>query len=130
MVSAPGLAGIRRTIGGAPKQKQALLLEQLRPSVRGHTSGHASGQRAGARDGALLLVGFAGGFRRSELVALDVDDVEETEDGLRVTTRCSKSAQEGEGREMALGHAVIEVRARLPSPGRGDGRAERGEHPQ
>ena len=44
----------------------------------------------GLRDRALLLVGFAGAFRRSELVALDVADIEETETGLLVTIRHSK----------------------------------------
>src|SRR5438046_2309566 len=47
----------------------------------------------GLRDRALLLLGFAGAFRRSELVALDVADLEETEDGLRVTIRRSKTDQ-------------------------------------
>jgi integrase len=39
------------------------------------------------RDRALLLIGFAGVFRRSELVALNVEDIEETADGLRITIR-------------------------------------------
>jgi len=52
--------------------------------------------RSGTR--ALLLIGFAGAFRRSELVALDVEDVEEVPEGLRVTIRRSKTDQEGRGR--------------------------------
>ena len=47
------------------------------------------------RDRALLLSGFAGAFRRFELVALDVEDVEEVPEGLRVTIRRSKTDQEG-----------------------------------
>jgi hypothetical protein len=47
-----------------------------------------------------LLVGFSGGFRRSELVALDVADVTDTEDGLKILIRRSKSDQEGEGRTL------------------------------
>jgi hypothetical protein len=43
------------------------------------------------------LLGFAGAFRRSELVALDVADIEETETGLLVTIRSSKTDQEGQG---------------------------------
>jgi integrase len=46
----------------------------------------------GARDRAVLLLGFAGAFRRSELVALNVSDLEETEERLRVTIRKSKTA--------------------------------------
>jgi integrase len=56
----------------------------------------------GLRDRVLLVVGFAGAFRRSELVALDVDDVAETTDGLVVTIRGSKTDQEGDGASIGL----------------------------
>lgn len=49
------------------------------------------------RDRALILLGFAGAFRRSELAALCLADISETEDGLRVALRQSKTDQEGEG---------------------------------
>jgi integrase len=51
----------------------------------------------GKRDRALLLVGFAGAFRRSELTQLQASDIVETEDGLRIRLRQSKTDQEGEG---------------------------------
>jgi hypothetical protein len=47
-------------------------------------------------------VGFAGAFRRSELVSLDVGDVQFTGDGLVITLRFSKTDQEGEGRKVGL----------------------------
>jgi integrase len=56
----------------------------------------------GVRDRALLLVGFAGAFRRSELVSLDVGDVEIRREGLLVTLRRSKTDQEAAGREVAI----------------------------
>jgi integrase len=56
----------------------------------------------GVRDRALLLIGFAGGFRRSELTALDAADVAGTRDGLVVTIRRSKTDQEGEGRKIGV----------------------------
>jgi integrase len=56
----------------------------------------------GARDRALLLLGFAGAFRRSELVALAVVDLDFTRDGLVVTLRRSKTHQEGEGRKLGV----------------------------
>jgi site-specific recombinase XerD len=67
----------------------------------------------GLRDRALLLLGFAGAFRRSELVALDVDDLRETEGGLLVTIRRSKTDQEGQGRTIAIarGSVACPVRA-------------------
>jgi integrase len=54
------------------------------------------------RDRALLLLGFAGAFRRSELVALNVADLEETEGGLKITIRRSKTDQEGHGETIAI----------------------------
>jgi hypothetical protein len=50
----------------------------------------------------VLLLGFAGAFRRSELVALDVADIEETPEGLLVTIRRSKTDQKGLGRKVAI----------------------------
>jgi integrase len=49
------------------------------------------------RDRAILLVGFAGAFRRSELAGLTLDDIQFTNDGLVITLRHSKTDQEGEG---------------------------------
>jgi integrase len=62
----------------------------------------ASGRLADLRDRALLLLGFAGAFRRSELVALDVEDIEQTTEGLRVTVRRGKTDQEGQGAVIAI----------------------------
>ena len=55
---------------------------------------------AGTRDRALLLLGFAGALRRSELVGLNVEDLDFREEGLVITVRRSKTDQEGEGREI------------------------------
>ena len=56
----------------------------------------------GLRDQALLLVGFAGGFRRSELVALNVGDLKFTDEGNAVTLRRSKTDQEGASRKLGI----------------------------
>jgi site-specific recombinase XerD len=56
----------------------------------------------GARDRALLALGFAGAFRRSELVALQVEDLAPCADGLRVTVRRSKTDQEAQGQTIAI----------------------------
>jgi integrase len=68
---------------------------------------------AGVTARGLLLLGFGGAFRRSELVALNVADLEETEDGLRVTIRRSKTDQEGQGVTIAIvrGGACCPVKA-------------------
>jgi integrase len=54
------------------------------------------------RDRALLLIGFAGALRRSELVALDVEDISEDENGLRLRLRRSKTDQEGSSRVVGV----------------------------
>jgi len=56
----------------------------------------------GARDRALLLLGFHGAFRRSELVALNVDDVEISREGAAVMVRRSKTDQQGKGRVIEI----------------------------
>jgi hypothetical protein len=62
----------------------------------------AGGDMKGLRDRALLLTGFAGAFRRSELVALDCEDLEESELGFKVMIRHSKTDQEGAGQTIAI----------------------------
>ena len=56
----------------------------------------------GQRDRALLLVGFAGAFRRSELVGIDVEHVEFVAEGMVVTLPRSKTDQEGAGRKVGI----------------------------
>ena len=56
----------------------------------------------GKRDRALLLFGFASAMRRSELVGLQMDDIEDTDRGLLVTLRRSKTDQEGDEKATAL----------------------------
>lgn len=92
------MKGIRRTLGTAPTQKAPAVTAELRRMVA--TCPEAT--LAGRRDRALLLLGFAGAFRRSELVSLDVDALTETADGLRVRLRVSKTDQEGAGEEKGI----------------------------
>jgi site-specific recombinase XerC len=57
---------------------------------------------AGLRDRALLLVGFAGAFRRSELVSLDIADLAFVPSAVVITLRRSKTDQEGQGRAIGI----------------------------
>ncbi|HEV2545766.1 MAG TPA: site-specific integrase [Stellaceae bacterium] len=57
---------------------------------------------SGARDRAILLLGFAGALRRSELAALKVEDIEFLAEGMRVTIRRSKTDQEGKGQAVGI----------------------------
>ena len=57
---------------------------------------------AGLRDRALILLGFAAALRRTELVGLNVEDLEETEGGLCIRIARSKTDQEGQGTVIAI----------------------------
>ena len=90
------LRGIRRKIGAAVRQKRPLTVEIFEriPWRRGII---------GLRDRALLAVGLAGALRLRELVALNLEDVEEEkEQGYVITIRRSKTDQEGTGRQVAI----------------------------
>ncbi len=91
------LKGLRRTLGVAPSQKTPLVVETLAAAVA-----QLPRDLRGLLYRAVLLVGFAGAFRRSELVALDVQDLEFTREGMKVLLRRSKTDQEGRGRKVAL----------------------------
>jgi site-specific recombinase XerD len=93
------LKGIRRTLGTAQQTKAPLLTADVRRMLEALPE-----SLAGRRDRALLLLGFAGGFRRSELAALDVGDVQPTEDGLVVKLRRSETDPEGKGRDVGIPH--------------------------
>ena len=91
------MKGIRRALGTAQPGKEPLLTADLVAMLEALDDG-----LLGVRDRALLLVGYAGGFRRSELANLDAEDVTETEDGLVIRVRRSKTDPEGKGATVAL----------------------------
>jgi integrase len=89
--------GIRRSKGTAPRRVAPVMVDELR-----RMTSALPDSLIGKRDRALLVVGFAGALRRSELVALDVDAVEFGTDGLTITIRRSKTDQEGKGARIGL----------------------------
>jgi integrase len=90
-------AGIRRTLGTAQQGKAPAVVGELKLMLE-----QLPNTRVGLRDRALLLLGFAGAFRRSELVSLDVADLEFARAGLIVTLRKSKTDQEGRSRRLGI----------------------------
>ncbi len=91
------MRGIRRTVGTA-KVKKAPATAGVVVDMLAHVPDTLTGKR----DRALLLLGFACASRRSELVALQVADLELLSDGLRVTIRRSKTDQEGRGQTVGV----------------------------
>ncbi len=92
------LRGIRRTAGMSPTQKAPATAERIALMLASISTDNLRGKR----DRALLALGFAGAFRRSELVALDVTDLAFEPDGMRVVIKRSKTDQEGQGQEIAI----------------------------
>ena len=92
------LAGIRRTHGVRKGKKRAADADMLRDMLHGIDG---DSPRA-VRDRALLAIGMAGAFRRSELVALQLDEVAMVPEGIRVVIARSKTDQEGAGVEIAI----------------------------
>ena len=91
------LRGIRRRRGSAQREAKPLLRDDLFRVLDA-----LGNSLKDARDRALLLIGFAGGFRRSELVAIDVDAVEFVRQGAIITVRRSKTDQAAEGRKIGI----------------------------
>jgi site-specific recombinase XerD len=89
--------GIRRTLGTMAAQKAPALTADVRAMVA-----LAGAGLIGVRDRALILLGFAGAFRRTELVGLDFTDLDFGQDGLTIMLRRSKTDQEGQGRKLGI----------------------------
>jgi integrase len=90
------LQGIRRTYGSAQRRVTPALLHDVQAMVKG-----LHGLK-GMRDKALLLVGFAGAFRRSELVSIQVKDIHFVDEGIVIHLRRGKTDQMGKGRDIAI----------------------------
>jgi integrase len=93
------LGGLKRIKGTAQRQATPLIKEDLLMILE------TMGSRPkDVRDRALLLLGFAGGFRRSELIGLNCDDLVPVRQGLEVIIRRSKTDQSGAGRKIGIPH--------------------------
>jgi site-specific recombinase XerD len=122
------MKGIRRAHGTAQRQ----VAPATTPIVKAMVDSLPA-TLAGKRDQALTLLGFAGAFRRSELVSARVDDVAFTADGLVFTLRRSKTDQEGQGTRKGIPYGtnpstcpVRALRAWLDAAGITDGPLFRG----
>lgn len=89
--------GIRRTKGIEQKGKDPLLTRDILKLVA-----TCPDTLQGSRDVVIFLCGFAGAFRRSELVAIDIDDLERCKEGLLIHLNRSKTDQVGRGRDVGI----------------------------
>ena len=95
------LMGIKRSKGSNQKSKKPILINDLKLIINKIDENNQS-EKKKIRDKALILVGFSGGFRRSELVNIDYDDVEFVNEGVKIFVKRSKTDQSGEGMTKAI----------------------------
>lgn len=91
------MRGIRREHSIQQRQASPLLRDDLIALLNA-----LSGDVKDIRDGALLMIGFAAALRRSELAALNINDIEFVDEGIIVYIRKSKTDQEGHGRKISI----------------------------
>ena len=111
------LHGIKRVKGSHQKAKKPILINELKLIIN-VIDQYLSNNELGAvdciipessknirnkiRDKAIILVGFSGGFRRSELVNIDYEDIEFVTEGVKIFIKRSKTDQSGEGMIKAI----------------------------
>jgi len=95
------LMGIKRTNGSNQKGKKPLLINDLKLLIQAIDDSREKNIRK-IRDKALVLIGFSGGFRRSELVDIEYEDIEFVEEGVKIFVKRSKTDQSGEGMTKAI----------------------------
>ena len=95
------LMGIKRRKGSIQKGKKPLLINHLKAIIK-VIDEDKSEEIKKIRDKTIILTGFGGGFRRTELISIDYDDLEFVPEGLKITLRRSKTDQFGEGMVKGL----------------------------
>ena len=95
------LMGIKRVKGSIQKGKKPILINHLK-SIINVIDQQKISEIKKSRDKTIILVGFGGGFRRSELISIDHEDLEFVPEGLKITIKRSKTDQFGEGMVKGL----------------------------
>jgi len=95
------LMGIKRANGSNQKSKKPILISDLKALIKAIYQSLEKELRK-TRDKAIVLIGFSGGFRRSELVSIDYEDLEFVVEGVKIFVKRSKTDQSGEGMTKAI----------------------------
>ena len=102
------LMGIKRTKGSIQIGKKPILINHLKAIVN-VINELKTEENKKVRDKTLILVGFGGGFRRTELISIDYEDLEFVPEGVKITLRRSKTDQFGEGMIKGLPYFSSEI---------------------
>ena len=95
------IMGIKRRKGSIQKGKKPILISHLKKIIN-VIDQQDKEEIKKFRDRSIILIGFSGGFRRSEIVSLDCDDLDFLQEGLKISIKRSKTDQFGEGFTKAL----------------------------
>ena len=95
------LHGIKRIKGSNQKRKKPILINDLKLIINAIDQANQPEIKK-IRDKTIILIGFSGGFRRSEIVNIDYDDIEFVSEGLKIFIKRSKTDQSGEGMIKAI----------------------------
>ena len=95
------IMGIKRRKGSIQKGKKPLLISNLKKLIN-VIDEQDNEEIKKLRDRSIILIGFSGGFRRNEIVALDYEDLDFVSEGLKIDIKRSKTDQFGEGTKKAL----------------------------
>ena len=95
------LMGIKRTKGSIQRGKKPILINHLKAIINVINEEKIEEIKK-IRDKSIILVGFGGGFRRTELISIDYEDIEFVPEGVKITLRRSKTDQFGEGMTKGL----------------------------
>ena len=95
------LHGIKRIKGSNQKAKKPILINDLKIIINAIGQANQSENKK-IRDKAIILIGFSGGFRRSELVNIEYEDIEFVNEGVKIFIKRSKTDQSGEGMIKAI----------------------------
>ncbi len=102
------LMGIKRTKGSIQKGKKPILINHLK-SIINVINDQKKEETKKLRDKAIILIGFGGGFRRTELISIDYEDLEFVPEGLKIIIKRSKTDQFGEGTMKGLPYFTNET---------------------
>ena len=102
------LMGIKRVKGSMQKGKKPILINHLK-SIINVINQKKIDEIKKSRDKTIILVGFGGGFRRSELISINYEDIEFVPEGVKITIKRSKTDQFGEGMVKGLPYFTNEL---------------------
>jgi len=102
------LMGIKRTKGSIQRGKKPILINHLKAIINVINEEKIEEIKK-IRDKTIILVGFGGGFRRTELISIDHEDLEFVTEGVKITIKRSKTDQFGEGMTKGLPYFANET---------------------